>query len=179
VTREIDPDTPTMIRFDQPWGEYLRHGEFDLSPLHFADALVRAGLHLGGIGLELNMGYLPDGSSPRDRLDLSRMLDLWSCLGLPLHLMLVYPSSTQPDAKSRSTSMPPPNEQVWNPDAQAAWLKRTLPLLMAKSYVSTITLGQLSDAEMHDYPNGGLFDATGAAKPAFLSLVNLRKKFLQ
>ncbi|HEX4130847.1 MAG TPA: endo-1,4-beta-xylanase [Pirellulales bacterium] len=178
VTREIDPETPTFIRFDQPWGEYLRHGEFDLSPLHFADALVRAGLQLSGIGLEINVGYVPNGSTARDRLDFSRLLDLWSCLGLPLHLMLSFPTGTQPDPKARNGQMPPPHEGSWTPEGQATWIKRFVPLMFAKSYVSTITWSQLSDAETHEYAHGGLFDGTGAAKPAFMALAGLRKKYL-
>ena len=178
VTRQVDPDTPTMIRFDQPWGEYLRHGEVDLSPLHFADALVRSGLHLGGIGLDFIVGYIPGGTTPRDRLDFSRMLDLWSCLGLPLHLMFSFPTSVQPDPKARMPGLPSEIDQIWTPENQAAWIKRVLPLAFSKSYVGSVTWAQLSDAEWHDYAHGGLFDAGGAAKPAFLSLVNLRKKFL-
>jgi hypothetical protein len=178
VTRQVDPDTPTMIRFDQPWGEYLRHGEVDLSPLHFADALVRSGLQLGGIGLEINVGYNPGGTTPRDRLDFSRMLDLWSCLGLPLHLMFTFPTSVQPDPKARMPGLPSEIDQIWTPDSQAAWIKRVLPLAFSKAFVGSVTWAQLSDAEWHDYAHGGLFDTGGAAKPAFLSLVNLRKKFL-
>ena len=44
VVREMDPRTPTVISFDQPWAEYLSNQEEDLAPLHYADALVRADL---------------------------------------------------------------------------------------------------------------------------------------
>jgi hypothetical protein len=178
VARQCDPTTPAIICFDQPWGEYLRHSESDLSPLHFADALVRAGLQLSGIGLEINVGYLPDGSTPRDRLDMSKMLDLWSYLGLPLHITLTVPSSEAMDPKSHSHSAPPPGASHWTPESQAAWVKRYLPLLMAKAYVHSITWNQLSDAEPHEYPHGGLFDATSVAKPTFTALASLRKKYL-
>jgi hypothetical protein len=178
VTRKVDPTTPAIIRFDQPWGEYLKRGEFDLSPLHFADALVRAGLQLGGIGLEINVGYHPAGTSYRDRLDFSRMLDLWSYLGLPLHIMLTVPSSDQPDPKAYGTSMPIAGLANWTPEGQSTWIKRFVPLMLAKSYVQSITWNQLCDADPHDFPNGGLFDAAGVAKPAFAALSSLRKKHL-
>ncbi len=47
AVRRTDPNTPAIITFDQPFGEYLaKHGE-GISPLHFADALVRSGLGNG------------------------------------------------------------------------------------------------------------------------------------
>ncbi|HEX4148889.1 MAG TPA: endo-1,4-beta-xylanase [Pirellulales bacterium] len=176
--RKLDPDTPAMICFDQPWGEYLRRSEFALSPLHFADALVRAGLQLGGIGLEINLGYYPAGTWPRDRLDFSRMLDLWSYMGLPLHVMLTVPSGDQPDALARGVSAPLASSVAWTAEVQAAWIKRFVPLMLAKSYVQTITWNQFCDSDVHDFPNGGLFDGGNAAKPAFATLAQLRKKHL-
>lgn len=177
VARKHDPQTPSVICFDQPWGEYLRKTDSALSPLHFADALVRSGLQLGGIGLEINLGYLPCGTSPRDRIDFSRMLDLWSMLGLPLHILLTVPSSDQPDPKARpgtSTNV----TGYWTPEAQAAWARRYLPIIFAKGYVQTVVWNQFCDADPHDYPHGGLFDAATAAKPAFTALAQLRKKHL-
>lgn len=179
VSRQIDPDTPVIIRLDQPWGEYLRKGEFDLSPLHFADALVRSGLPLGGIGLDINVGYVPTGSAARDRLDFSRLLDLWSCLGLPLHILLVHPSSSHPDPRARGSDAVVTADQTYTPESQAQWVRRYLPVLLSKSFVASVTYGQLSDAEWHEYPHGGLFDHGGAAKPAFLAMSQLRKKYLQ
>ena len=48
LVRSLDPDTPALVSFDQPWAEYMRQRESDFPPLHFADALVRADLGLGG-----------------------------------------------------------------------------------------------------------------------------------
>ena len=44
TVRELDPTTPLVVTFDQPWAEYLASEQLDLAPLHFADALVRADL---------------------------------------------------------------------------------------------------------------------------------------
>jgi len=178
TTRKLDPDTPAIICFDQPWGEYLRKTEFALSPLHFADALVRSGLQLGGIGLEINLGYQPGGTPVRDRLDFSRMLDLWSYLGLPLHLMITVPSSNDPDPRARTIAQPQSGGNGWTPEAQAAWVQRFFPLFLSKSYVQTITWNQFCDSDVHDFAHGGLFDASNAGKPAFNALAQTRKKHL-
>ena len=81
-----------MISFDQPWAEYLAKEDFDLSPLHFADALVRADLGVAGVAMEMNLGYWPGGTQPRDLLAISRHLDRWSLLGIPLLAYLTLPS---------------------------------------------------------------------------------------
>ena len=104
--RKLDPDTPAMICFDQPWGEYLRRSEFALSPLHFADALVRAGLQLGGIGLEINLGYYPAGTWPAQPARFqphARSVELHGTCRL--HVMLTVPSGDQPDAMARGVRL--------------------------------------------------------------------------
>ena len=65
VVRKIDPRTPIVVSFDQPWGEYLVDQEHELAPLHYADALVRADLGISGFGLEMNAGYWPRGTAHR------------------------------------------------------------------------------------------------------------------
>ncbi|MCU0716630.1 MAG: glycoside hydrolase family 10 [Pirellula sp.] len=82
--RRADPKTPVIVTIDAPWAEYLGQKSDGISPLHFADALVRADLGLSGLGLELNLNYWPYGSLPRDLIDLSDLIDHWNILGLPL-----------------------------------------------------------------------------------------------
>ncbi len=47
TVRRTDPTTPAIMSFDQPFGEYLAKDPDGISPLHFADALVRSGLGNG------------------------------------------------------------------------------------------------------------------------------------
>ena len=90
--RAHDPTTPVFVSFNQPFGEYLSRKAMDLAPIHYADTLVRADLGVSGFGLEINMGYWPDGTLPRDVLEICRMIDRWSSLGLPLVIILTIPS---------------------------------------------------------------------------------------
>lgn len=176
TARRNDPDTPCILRFDQPWGEYLANGrEHDLTPLHFADALVRSGLQLGGVGLEFNVGYRPHGTTYRDRLDFSRLLDMWSYLGLPLHITLSAPSKSGPGVASDSPIQPVSHGDDWTNDAQAQFVQQMLPLLMSKSYVHSISWARMSDADNPEYPYSGVIDEYGRAKPALTALSHQRR----
>jgi hypothetical protein len=181
LTRHLDPQTPAIIQMDQPWAEYMRQTEVDLSPLHFADHLVRFGLQLSGIGLELNMGYYPGGSYLRDRLDCSRLIDQWSCLGLPLHIMVTMPSAETPDPFARGNAKPlaGAHPDGWTAESQADWVKRFVPLLLSKPVVQSVVWNQLRDGQPHEFPHGGLIDAAGQPKPAFGALGQLRKRNLE
>lgn len=179
TVRQLDPTTPIVVTFDQPWAEYLASEQLDLAPLHFADALVRADLGLSGIGLEINLGYHPGGSVPRGPLAMSRLIDNWSLLELPLLISLTMPSSAteDPQTNGKAHVVASSPEDV-TPESQAEWIEKLIPLLLAKNVVQIVTWNQLSDATPHHYPHSGLFDAEDNAKPALEALQRIRQKYL-
>jgi hypothetical protein len=178
TVRQLDPTTPIVVTFDQPWAEYLAHEHLDLAPLHFADALVRADLGLSGVGLELNVGYHPGGSVHRGPLAISRLVDTWSLLELPLLVALTFPSSAADDAKAHNKVrvLTGGGDEV-TPELQRAWVNRHVPLLLAKNVVQVVLWNQLSDAVPHHYPNAGLYDSNDHPKPALDALKKLRQKY--
>jgi hypothetical protein len=171
--RSLDPDTPAVVSFDQPWGEYLSRRELDFPPLYFADALARAGLDLAGVMLEINLGYHPGGTLPRAPLEFSRQLDYWSLLGLPLYVAVTAPSAEGDDPRARRQVRVPPGG--WTPQRQQHWVARYVPLILAKPFVQGVFWNQLSDAKPHDFPHGGLFDEHDRPKPALESLASIRR----
>lgn len=104
AVRRCDPKTPVVLTVDSPWAEYLGQKADGISPLHFADALIRADLGLSGLGLELNMNYWPGGSMPRDLVDVSDLIDHWNILGLPLLAQVSGPCNLLNDACALSKS---------------------------------------------------------------------------
>lgn len=181
VVRRADPGTPTVVCFDRPWADYMRDVPLDLSPLHLGDALVRSGLGLAGLALEVNVGCEPGGSVPRDPLEFSRLVDRWSSLGLPLVVELTLPSSDASDPLARPVIAPMPHvlPEGWSVAAQQAWVERNVPILLAKPAVHALLWNQCADSDPHDYPHAGLIDATGRAKPALNTLARLRREHLQ
>jgi len=181
IIRRTDPRTPVIVSFDQPWGEYLRREPFDLSPIHFCDALVRADVGLSGIGLEINLGYWPGGTLPRDLLDFSNQVDRWSLFGLPLLILLTTPSSDgdDPNAHGEARALTDGTAEGVTPTTQQAIVERLIPMLLAKQPVQGILWNQLHDGAPHGYPHGGLFDSQGRPKPALSTLSAIRSEHLE
>jgi hypothetical protein len=177
LIKSVDPSAQLTVSFDQPWAEYLCRRPNDFPPLHFADALLRAGLGLNCLMLEINVGYTPDGTLGRDPLEFARQIDCWSQLEVPLMTALTVPSDADADplAQRRNTTL----SKTWSSADQQVWINRYLPLLLARPSVHGILWNQLRDSEPHAFPHGGLFDIRRHPKPSLRQLGSLRQAHLQ
>lgn len=178
--RKIDPHLQLIVGLSQPWGEYLACEEHNVTPFGFVDTLLRTGIRLDALELEMIMGVVPRGSYCRDALDLSRLLDLYVLLGIPLHVRLGYPSAGDVDAQGDKDQKP--GGGVWSggytPQAQADWVNAFANLALCKPYVQAVTWTHWDDRASHIFPHCGLIDAAGQAKPALAALKGLRDKHL-
>lgn len=176
-----DPDLELVVAVAQPWGEYLGDLRQAPSPLTFPDDLIRAGLKVSAVELEIRPGVAPRGSLPRDLLDTSRLINLFGVLDRPLEVTLSLPSSGSPDAAAA------PGQSVWapawaggpSPDAQAEWGAALAALALSAPHVRAVTWDHWSDAEPHLVPCGGLLDAAGRPKPLLARLQTLRAAHLR
>lgn len=84
ATRQSDPQGEWVIGLAQPWGDYLASEDYTYSPLVFADTLIRAGFTLAALDLELVFDGGERASRFRDPLEVYRILELYSVLGIPL-----------------------------------------------------------------------------------------------
>lgn len=177
VAKQVDEESQLMIRVDQPWGDYQARGQHRLSPLQFVDAIHRSGVGLAGVNLELAMGFLPRGSARRDLMEISRLIDSWSVLNLPLHVTLASPSSCEDDPLSHSDWEVDP--RLWSEETaeenQAESLDRVLELLLAKPSVAGVFLTHFSDADRHQFPFAGMLRADGTPKPALERIITQRQ----
>ena len=174
-TKGLAPSATLVMSLDQPWVEYAARRQVDVPPLQFADLMIRADLGLSGLMLEINMGYHPGGTLPRDMVEFSRQLDLWSALDVPLYVSLCVPSSSDtPDPLARRHVK---CLSGGGPTAsQEAWIERYVPLILSKQYVRGVFWNQLTDARPHDFPNGGLFDRQGRPKPSLAALGAVQRR---
>lgn len=176
IVRELDPATPALVSFDQPWAEYMRNRHEDFPPLHFADTLIRADIGLSGLMLEMNVGYTPGGTMSRHILEYGRHLDSWSVLGLPLWLSLSAPSAYHDDPLAvRKVPLQPTN---CTPASQQSLAARLIPFAMARPLIRGVLWNQLQDAHPHDFPHAGLFDDRRQAKLALRTMAAIKRKYL-
>jgi hypothetical protein len=178
---QVDPNLELILSVAQPWGDYLVGDDQTITPLTFPDDLVRAGVRLAGVELELRAGTRPRGSFPRDLLEAARVLDVFGMLGLPLEVVLSLPSSAEPDRVASDHG-----QEVWrhgwrpgpSPDGQAEWGATFAALSLCWPQVRSVTWDHWSDADPHLVPAGGLLDAAGRPKPLLARLRALRTEHL-
>jgi hypothetical protein len=194
TVRSLDPKTPVIVNIDTPWAEFLAQRSDGISPLHFADALIRLDLGLSGLALELNLNCWPHGSLPRDLVDISDLIDHWNILGLPLMGIVTTPASTQLDPESVSKSQivstwkhPLPlasfepqrdSEEtvlVQSVERLPANGMEIVQMLMAKGTVHGIIWNQGADSCEHPFPNAGLIAPNGKQRPLLDGLARLRQ----
>ena len=179
--RQVDPSLELVLGIAQPWGEYMALADRTHSPFIFADTLIRSGLSLSALNIELVMGVTPRGSYSRDLLEISRLLDLYALLGVPLRVTLGYPSSAQsdPDADPDLHVEGGQWSSGFSPDVQAAWAAEVAALALCKPYVQGVQWTHLRDAETHQFPHCGLVDSHEQIKPALQKLRELREAHLK
>jgi len=158
-------EIPTMVSFDFPWAERLASAVGGSHPLQIADSLLRQGAQISFLGIEVNLGYWPNGSMLRDPLQWIDMLDLWTQLGIPLIVLLRMP--TWATAGSDDGGELPPvtssdrriNTFDTKSDAvRISYLKTILPMLVARPAVQGIIWSQWLDGDDIRYPHGGLYN---------------------
>ena len=176
VARQVDEDAQLVVRIDQPWGDYLSRGAHGLSPLQVVDALIRSGVGLSGVNLEVAIGYRPHGSPQRDLLECSRLIDTWTILDIPIYVTLVCPSSSSVDPMAHADIRV--NPRTWigpgNEERQARWIELMLELLVAKQRVAGVFLPHFSDAGSHRFPHAGVLRDNGTSKAVVERLIAQR-----
>jgi hypothetical protein len=180
AVRQMAPDAELGAVLSRPWGDYLAFEEHEHSPFVFADLLVRSDINLSSLGLELVMGLPRRESYARDLLDVSRLLDLFSLLGSPLHVILGYPSHLSAETSAEQGGAEAPQQNNVTEEAQADWAAAYTALAACKPYVQNVSWILAADGNApHSLAGCGLCDAQGRAKPAVAELSNLQKRFTE
>lgn len=176
---QIRPDGQFSITLTQPWGEPMAEGRWAYSPFVFADALLRHRVQLHSLEIELVQGVRPRGSWWRDRLDISRMLDLYALLSVPVRVQLGCPSLPGADPQADPELQAEVGDDIWTPAFQAAWAEQVGALALCKPYTIGINWCEASDGTPHSFPHCGVFDGQGNPKPALEKLTGLRSRYLR
>lgn len=186
AARQADSGIELVVGIAQPWGEYMAQSERTHSPFIFADTLIRSGLNVAALDLEIIMGVEPRGSYCRDRLELSRLLDLYALLGVPLRVTLGYPAAEEADLDAdpelrvgAGRWQARAGEAGFSPTVQAEWAAAVTALCACKPCVQSVQWAHLSDAVPHQFPRCGLADVSAASRPALQKLHAIRAQHLR
>ncbi|MEM6471077.1 MAG: endo-1,4-beta-xylanase [Planctomycetota bacterium] len=180
TVRRVDPKTPAIVSFDQPFGEYLAKHRDGISALHFADALARSGLGMAGVGLDVRLNYASDATLPRSALDFGAMIDRWATLGMPMLVQLTIPGDCGDDPQS-SVNQPTLINGENKQELAANQLRTAGPLvrtLLAKHMVHGIVWDGWADDEPHTQSHSGIIDSAGVPRPMLDYFERLREELL-
>jgi hypothetical protein len=119
-----------------------------------------------GVSLNVNVGFEDHACFTRDLLSISRLVDLWSLLGVQIHVNLAAPSSSSPDPRAEPEVSVRDGtwDEAWDERTQAQWMEQVVSLLIAKPAVTGVFLEQFSDAIPHRFPHAGLLNPDGTPK---------------
>ncbi len=175
TVRRADDRCPVLLTIDQPWSEYLRNDANGISPIHFADALIRADLGLSGLALDFTLDTWPTGTMPRDPIEVNRLIDRWSLLGLPLMVIINSPLE-EPESPTISPAADRPSHWTTLPEYTGQLTPDGLVrLLLSKPSVHAVIWNNM---RIENSPNRSLWTDDGKAKGLLGSMAALRKVLL-
>src|SRR5262249_59475154 len=121
------------------------------SPFIFADTLIRSGLQLAALDIEMVMGVNGRGSYCRDLLEASRLLDMYALIGVNLQVTLGYPSSEKPDPDADPELLVGAGKwgRGYSPESQGDWARKFASLALCKQFVKSVQWAHFSDGHPH------------------------------
>ena len=168
--REGDRGRRVTVEIDQPWAEHLCHGPSGIDPLQFVDHVQQRGVRLDAIGLRIRMGDGCPSHSVRDLMEVSRLVDRYYLLDVPILITCLGVPDSADLGGGRW------RQSDWSPEVQAKWAARAVLLLMAKRHVQSVIWTDLIDTPQTSPPGGGLVDADGQPKPILSRLQSLLRQ---
>src|SRR5262249_54566109 len=111
----------------------------------------------------------------------SRLIDLYSLLGVPLRITLGYPSAADADPQGDPELAIDAGywEGGWSPQVQAEWTAACAALALCKPSVRSVQWVHFSGALPHQFPDCGLLAGQPAPKRAMARLQALRAQHLR
>lgn len=133
AARQADAEGEWVIGLAQPWGDYLASEDYTYSPLVFADTLMRAGFAPAAVDLELTLSGRGPASRTRDPMELYRVLELFSVLGVPLEVTVRAdgePAPSEETALALTLALPQVRSVFWVRIADPAGSELPIPAML-------------------------------------------------
>ena len=143
--------------------------------MQIADSLLRQGVSINFIGLDVNLDYWPCGSVVRDPLQWIDMIDIWTQLGVPLIFCFRMPTMAN-DSIPRSGQLINEVRSQLSDQQRLSILETLLPMIIARPGVHGFIWRQWSDADDERFPGAGLVTESGEEKPVLETLRRVAKQ---
>ncbi|MEZ6048542.1 MAG: hypothetical protein R3C11_23800 [Planctomycetaceae bacterium] len=173
IIKQIDNQLEISLRISDPWGQYHGAGGYLLTPFQFVDMLTRSRGNVTSLKLVFTDAY-QDGKTPAmDWLELSRLIDYWAALGIPLKVILAAPSSGDSIPHARY-QVDADQAHLTSPQTQLEWYQKAISLMCAKESVTGIQFEHLDDRFSHLYASAGFIDQLGMTKTSLEQIARYR-----
>lgn len=173
---ELEIPPRAMISFDFPWAERLAGAVGGIHPLQVADSLLRQGVQVSYIGLEMNLDYGTTGSAFRDPLQWIDLVDVWAQLSVPLVLCLRMPSGVSSEVPPQKGNLVCRPGEGMTDEQRIEMLQTVLPMMAARPMVAGLMWQQWSDVGDTRFPFGGLMTQEEVKKPVLDMFHQLRRR---
>ena len=168
--RESNRGRRILLEIDQPWGDHVYNGPGGLDPLQFVEHVMQRGVRLDSVGLRIRMGDSVPGRSVRDLMEVSRLVDRYFLLDIPI----IISRLGAPDASNLKGGRW--RESMWDADVQARWAARAIVMLISKRHVQSVIWNDLVDSPDTKPPGGGMIGSDGTPKPILTRVVTLLRR---
>ncbi len=167
-----------MVEIVQPWGEYYATSKNTIPPLVYLDSVMQSNISFDAFALKIALGANKPGMHIRDMMQLSSRLDCFGQLSKPLHITGVAVPGTSGKGEA-DPELAGIWHGKWSPAVQSEWIEKFYKIVLAKSFVHSITYSQLADSEDNLLPGCGLLTKGITLKKAFVSVAKLQKYILK
>ncbi len=166
------PNCPLMISFSQPMGERLAWSVGGQHPDQFLAKLAKERVPIHAIGLELDLGYFPTGTLPRDPFRWLQDLQQWSVWGVSIFVLLRVPSCE--DLRGHRQVFAPGSPAKPSLESQRHGIVEFGKLLSAMPWIQGVLYNQWQD-DAERFGDAGLITAEGQPKPILEQWLGLNK----
>jgi hypothetical protein len=140
--------------------------------------LKQLNIPIDALAVRLQMGGTTLGTSARDLMEISSVIDHLAGLDLPINISCLGVPAAPPasdELGEESQRDPGYYREVWSDSTQGKWLKAAGSILAGKSCVASICWHDLYDSPTGEMVGSGAMNAAGVARPALAELTTLRQ----